>query len=393
MRRLLRIWLLLSLLGGGLLLSAGWALTRPPQPARLRATLSVAEELRGDSAEGYARATEPRPFTFPADHGPHPEFRTEWWYYTGNLETPDGRHFGFELTFFRIALAPDLPPRQSSWATNQMYMAHFAVTDVAGSRFHAFERFSRGALGLAGAQAQPFRVWLEDWSVEAQEDDVLPMRLRAAQGDVAIDLSLDSTAPPVLHGNDGLSQKGPELGNASYYYSFTRMSATGTVRIGEQRFAVQGLAWMDREWSTSALGPDQAGWDWFALQFADGQDLMFYRLRKQDGSTDPFSAGTLVRGDGSLRRLSSADVEIEPLGYWQSPRSGARYPVRWRLRVPSEGLEVEITPYLPDQELDLTVRYWEGAVRVQGRSNDGRPVSGSGYVELTGYGDTALRGT
>ncbi len=382
---------LLVVLIAGLMLSAGWACTRLTQPARLRATVSIAEGLRGNADGGYARATEPRSFSFPADHGPHPDYRVEWWYYTGNLETPEGRHFGFQLTFFRIALAPHIAPRPSAWATNQMYMAHFAVTDVAGGRFHAFERFSRGALDLAGAQAQPFRVWLEDWVAEAPGESALPMHLRAAEGDVAIDLTLDSVAPPVLQGNDGLSQKGPEPGNASYYYSFTRMSAAGTVRIGDQRVAVQGLAWMDREWSTSALGPDQTGWDWFALQLSNGQELMFYRLRRQDGGTDPFSAGTLVRNDGSTRRLGPAEVELEPLGHWQSPRSGARYPVRWRLRVPSEGLELEITPYLQDQELNLSVRYWEGTVRVQG-TQTGQAVAGSGYLELTGYADTPVRG-
>jgi predicted secreted hydrolase len=376
---------LLAVFVAGLVFSAGWACTRPAQPARLRATVSVAGELRG-AGEGYARATEPRTFSFPADHGPHPDYRTEWWYYTGNLESPEKRHFGFQLTFFRVALAPHLLPRQSAWATNQMYMAHFAVTDVASGRFYTFERFSRGALDLAGAQAQPFRVWLEDWVAEAKDEGALPVRLRAAEGDVAIDLILDSAMAPVLQGSEGLSQKGPEPGNASYYYSFTRMSAAGTVRIEDQRFAVQGLAWMDREWSTSALGPDLTGWDWFAVQLSNGQDLMFYRLRRQDGSTDPFSAGLLVRNDGSTRRLGPADVVLEPRGYWQSSPGGARYPVRWRLRVPTEGLDLEITPYLPDQELDLSVRYWEGAVRVQGMQS-GQAVTGSGYLELTGYAE------
>lgn len=382
---------LLAIFIAGLVFGGGWACTHLAQPARLRATVSVVEGLRGSTDEGYARATEPRSFSFPADHGPHPDYRTEWWYYTGNLETPDGRHFGFQLTFFRIALAPQLPSRQSAWATNQLYMAHLAVTDVAGGRFHAFERFSRGALDLAGAQAQPFRVWLEDWTAEAVGESPLPVRLRAAEDDVAIDLTLDSAMPPVLQGNKGLSQKGPEPGNASYYYSFTRMSAAGTVRIGDRHFAVQGLAWMDREWSTSALGPDQTGWDWFAVQLSNGQDLMFYRLRWRDGSTDPFSAGTLVRNDGSTSRLGRADVVLEPVGHWQSPHSGARYPVRWRLRVPSEELDLEITPYLPNQELDLSVRYWEGAVRVQG-TQTGQAVTGSGYLELTGYADAPARG-
>jgi predicted secreted hydrolase len=370
----------------GALAVALWPAGRPSSPgAGIQATLTVREAL-GEGGAGFARALAPRALSFPADHGPHPDFRTEWWYYTGNLRTSTGRHFGFQLTFFRVGLAPPAgdEPRASAWATRQLFVAHFAVTDTMGKRFHATSRLSREALGLAGAQPRPFRVWVEDWSVAGEEPAALPMRLRAAQGEVALDLTLSAAKPVVLQGEGGLSRKSAEPGNASYYYSFTRMPATGVVRIGADSFDVEGLAWMDREWSTSALGPDLVGWDWFALQLQDGRELMFYLLRGRDGSTGAFSAGSLVGADGTLRRLGPADVAIETLAHWTSPRSGVRYPARWRLTLPSENLRLEVDPRLPDQELLVGPRYWEGTVTVEG-TGAGRPVIGQGYVELVGY--------
>jgi predicted secreted hydrolase len=352
----------------------------PREP--IRATVAVREALAEDRA-GFARALAPRPLSFPADHGPHPDFRTEWWYYTGNLTTPTGRHVGFQLTFFRVALAPAEAPRASAWATRQLYVAHFAVTDTAGGRFHAASRASRAALGLAGAQAAPFRVWVESWSVQDEDGAT---RLRAQEGDVAIDLAVSPAKPVVLQGDRGLSQKGPEPGNASLYYSFTRMPANGTVRLGAETLEVAGEAWMDREWSTSALGAGVAGWDWFAVQLDDGRELMVYLLRRRDGTPDPLSAGTLVAADGTARRLEAADARIETLGHWTSPHSGVRYPARWRLSVPSAELRLEIEPRLADQELRVGTRYWEGAVTVTG-SSGGRAIGGQGYVELVGYGE------
>lgn len=354
------------------------------------ATIAVGDALGSGDLAGFARALGPRPFSFPDDHGPHPEFRTEWWYYTGNLETAAGRHVGFQLTFFRTALAP--PDRgasvggASAWRANQLYLAHFALTDTAGGRFYAASRLSREALGLSGARAQPFRVWLEDWSAESDVAGGFPVRLRAADGDVAIDLVLESGKPVTLQGDRGWSAKGPEPGNASYYYSFTRMPARGTVRVGGESLDVSGLAWMDREWSTSALHRDLAGWDWLALQLDDGRDVMVYQLRRRDGAPDPHSAGTLVAADGSTRALAREDATLEVLDRWTSPASRVRYPSRWRLTIPTADLAVEITPRLAAQELIVGTRYWEGAVRVQGTAG-GRPVSGRGYVELVGYGE------
>jgi predicted secreted hydrolase len=366
--------LIIGLIGYRLLQSA-------PQPVR---SVTVGSALGGDDNAGYQRAYAPRPFELPADHGPHPEFRNEWWYVTGNLADAAGRQFGYQLTLFRIALSPTAPPADSLWRANQVYMGHLALTDVAGNRHYGFERFSRAALGLAGAQATPFRVWLDDWTLTGGESNLFPLRIRAREGDIALDLTLDAGKPVVLQGDRGLSQKSAEPGNASYYYSHTRMPTQGMVTVGGRSFAVNGASWLDREWSTSVLGPDQSGWDWFALQLDDGRDLMFYRLRRKDGSMDSFSKGILVETDGQTWRLRWNEVDLQPLGEWVSPHTGDRYPAGWRLRLPAENLDLTVTPKVADQEMRLTVRYWEGAVAVSGRAGD-RMVSGQGYLEMTRY--------
>jgi predicted secreted hydrolase len=338
----------------------------------------------GDVSAGFERALEPREFSFPRDHGAHPEFATEWWYYTGNLEA-EGRQFGYQLTFFRSALAPKLPDRESDWATSNIYMAHFALTDVADEQFYAFERFSRAAAGLAGAEGEPqFRVWLEDWSVVGGGAEGLPMRLRASQDGVALDLTLDSKKPIVLQGDRGLSQKGAEPGQASYYLSYTRLETQGEVRIGEQRFPVRGLSWMDHEFGTGMLDKRAVGWDWFGLHLDDGSDLLYARVRAADGQSGAFAK--LVAPDGSSQVLDLTGETFEELGSWRSPRTGTEYPSGWRLRIPTANLDLRVTPYLPDQELSLAVIYWEGAAQVEGTA-DGQPIRGSGYVELTGYAE------
>jgi predicted secreted hydrolase len=348
------------------------------QPA-LRASIGAVEAVNADGGAGYARVAEPRPFVFPRDHGPHPEFQTEWWYYTGNLDAEDGRHFGFQLTFFRRSLTPTPAERPSSMAARNVYMAHFALSDVAGKQFYAFDRFSRDGGELAGASGEPFRVWLEDWYALGEGPEGMRMQLHAAQQDVAIDLMLDNTRPPALQGDRGLSQKGQAAGNASLYYSLTRMPTTGSVRVGEASYRVRGLAWMDREFGTSALEAGIVGWDWFSLQLDDGRDLMLYNLRREDGTPSPFSAGTLIERDGTTRRLALDEFRIETLDTWRSPHSQVTYPARWRLTLPALNIQLDLEPYLADQELALTVTYWEGAVRVNGTA------TGSGYVELTGY--------
>jgi predicted secreted hydrolase len=351
-------------------------------------SMSVADAMGGQgSQEGYERAMEVRPLRFPEDHGPHPGFHTEWWYWTGNLETEDGRAFGYQFTLFRSALAPEKARRESAWGTRQVFMGHFTLTDVSAGRFHVTERFSRVAQGLAGADGAPFHVWLQDWDVRSEDPaSTWPMRLRAQGGGVTLELTLDEGKPPVLQGDRGLSRKGPQQGNASYYYSMTRMPSRGTVSVDGKTVQVKGDSWMDREWSTSALGPELVGWDWFALQLSDGSDLMVYQLRRKDGTSDEFSAGKWVsaRGDDTVF-LPRDDLKLEPKGTWKSPRGG-EYPAAWRVQVPRLSLDVTVTPRLEAQELPVLVRYWEGAVSVEG-TREGQPVRGRGYLEMTGYAD------
>ncbi len=356
-------------------LSLAPAVSRAQAPTILK--LAPAEPL------AFARATTPRAFRLPEDHGPHFEFQTEWWYYTGQLVTADERRFGFQLTFFRRGLSPG-PPPAAGLATNQIYFAHFAVTDAAGGRHASAERVSRGAAGLAGASGQPFRVFVEDWTADATSPDGASVRVRARDGGLVLDLELRATKRLVAHGDRGLSPKSDEPGNASYYVGYTRMAARGRVGTDGSEAAVTGGAWFDHEWSTSALGPKAVGWDWFSLQLSDGRELMLFEMRLANGGREEASGGTLVAKDGQTRRLRAPEFEVTALDRWTSAHSRADYPARWRIRVPSEGLELEAKPLLADQELRASFVYWEGAVSLFGQSR-GRPVSGHGYVELTGY--------
>lgn len=341
--------------------------------------------LPAGGAGDFARVEGPRELVFPRDHGAHPDYQTEWWYYTGNLAADNGRRFGFQLTFFRRAVLPvaERVERESAWATEQVYMAHFTLTDVGGQKFQAFERLERGAGGLAGAQGDPFyQVWLRDWSVEQVSPD--RYHLRASEEGVDLDLMLTDRKGPVLQGNQGYSQKGPEEGNASIYFSQTRLEAEGTVRVGIYQYPVIGFSWMDHEYSTSALSAGQVGWDWFSIQMDDGSELMMFHIRRADGSVDPFSSGTWIAPDGSTQKLSRDDFQIEVLDTWTSPRSGGEYPSGWQVSIPALDLNLRIEPLLQDQELDVSYRYWEGAVEILGE-REGRSLTGYGYVELTGY--------
>lgn len=348
------------------------------EPASLIPLLSEPE------TGGFARATEPGAISFPRDLGPHDAYRLEWWYYTGNLETAAGRPFGFQFTIFRIALTPEdeAPAGNSDWRTNQLYLAHFTISDIEGNAFYPTERFSRGAAGLAGAQASPYRVWLEDWTIE----EVGPGQvwLRAATGEVSLDLVLTQRLPPVLHGDAGLSQKGPEPGNASYYYSIVQQAAEGTVVVDGRSYPVTGVAWKDHEYSTSALSPGAVGWDWFSLQFDDGTALMFFQIRREDGSLEPYSSGSFITADGGVVPVEAAEWELAVLGNWTSPTSGATYPAGWRLVIEGLDLVLEGRPLLANQELNVSTTYWEGAVEFTG-TREGAPVRARGYVEMTGY--------
>lgn len=356
-----------------------------PDPDEPVAEGALTERLGGDAVSGFARALEPRAFRFPADHGPHPDYRNEWWYLTGNLVTTAGRRFGYQVTFFRIALAPPdsrTQTRRSEWATRQVWMAHVALSDAENRRHEERERFARGALGLAGARAEPFRVWLEDWQLQASgAGDGQSWELQIQTDRFSFEFTLEPLKPIVLQGDAGLSQKSAERGNASFYYSMPRLMTRGQIRLGDQALEVSGLSWLDREWSTSALGEEQAGWDWFALQLHDGRDLMYYRLRRKDGGPDPHSGGILVDPDGSGRRLGPADAALQPQRWWRSA-DGARYPVAWRLQL-SAGPDFSIEAVFDDQRMDTSVTYWEGMVDVfDAQTGEG---AGRGYLELAGY--------
>jgi predicted secreted hydrolase len=354
------------------------------------ASANVVAALSGEVDEAFARAYEPMPLTFPLDHGAHPEYQTEWWYYTGNLQDAQGNQYGFQFTIFRSALTPSMPERASDLATNQIYMAHFALTDGLGNRHYSFERFSRGAGGLAGATGEPeLAIWLEDWRVSRSAPETMHVQAQTVNEEgetVAIDLHLRETRPPVLHGDVGLSQKGPEAGNASYYYSLIGLETTGSITLRGRAVEVSGQSWMDHEFGTSALSANAVGWDWISLQLENGVALMLAQIRTVDGGAIGEFEGTLVMADGTQARITNEDFTLEVLDEWTSPTTGIVYPSGWRLSAPAHALELEITPLIRDQEMKVSYVYWEGAVSVTG-SMAGAPVEGRGYVELTGYGN------
>jgi predicted secreted hydrolase len=354
---------------------------------------SVVEAMSAPSDAAYARATEPRPFTFPLDHGPHPEYRTEWWYYTGNLEGDDGTPYGYQLTFFRSALTPDAPKRDSGLASNQVYMAHFAISDGGEERHASFERYSRGAGGLAGATGVPtYSVWLEDWSAQELTPGVVQLQTRAEgeNGPVALNLTLTETRPPVLHGKEGLHQKGAETGNASYYYSLVGLDTIGVLQMNGRTIPVTGASWMDHEFGTSALSENALGWDWFSLQLDNGAALMLYEFRTTDGKQLDFVEGTIAWPDGRQEKLTGNEFTITPMVQWASSNTGFTYPSGWQIDIPSHEIALDVAPLFADQEMDVSFVYWEGAVEATGRMGD-EPLSGRGYVELTGYGQEAGR--
>jgi predicted secreted hydrolase len=354
------------------------------QPAQGPA-IRVDQVLGGEPDAGFARAFAPRTFRFPEDHGAHHDYATEWWYLTGNLQTEGGRRFGYQFTLFRIGLRPGEPAQDSAWRTRQVYMGHLAISDITGARHYSAERLARAAAGLAGARVRPFAVWLGPWSMRG-DDALFPLTVSAQHEEIGLSLQLQSgEKPPVLQGERGLSRKSAAPGNASYYYSFTRLPTRGELRVGDAVYRVTGDSWLDREWSSSALDSEQTGWDWFALQLDDGRDLMYYRLRNRQGGMHGFSRGSVAGKDGDVRTLLPDQVTLTPVRYWQAG-DGTRYPVGWRLQVAALQLDLEVQALLDDQLMEHSVRYWEGAVGVSG-SHHGR-----GYLELSGYAGQPLAG-
>ena len=341
-------------------------------------TIRVDQAMGGQPDPAFARALEPRAFQFPQDHGAHPEFATEWWYLTGNLRSENGQRFGYQLTLFRVGLRPGQVQQDSSWRTNQVYMGHLAISDIAAARHYSTERFARAAAGLAGARLEPFEVWLGPWSMRADRKQS-SFIVSAEQDDIGISLQLlPGNKRMILQGERGLSRKSATPGNASFYYSFTRLPTRGEIRVGDKFYTVEGNSWLDREWSSSALDKDQAGWDWFALQLDDGREVMYYQMRNKQGGAHAFSSGKLVEKDGRVHTLLPNQMMLMPSRYWQA-RDGERYPVKWSMQIAEHQLDLEVEAMIDDQLMDHTVRYWEGAVGVSGSH------TGKGYLELSGY--------
>jgi predicted secreted hydrolase len=348
--------------------------------------------LAAEEPQDYPSVTGPCNLEFPEDHGAHPDYRTEWWYYTGNLRTDAGKQYGFQLTFFRSRIIPPgadqkWPSPSSAWRTSQIYMAHAAVSDIEGRQHRYAEDVARGALGLAGVKqsAESTRIHLKDWSaqIEAQRHS-----LKVTADDFSYDLTFEPVKPVVLHGERGYSPKGSIPGRATCYYSFTRLEGKGDITVKGETVAVTGTAWMDHEFSSFLLDPGTLGWDWFSLQLSDRTEIMIFLIRKEDGSLHPASSGTYSDFRGQTRHLTIRDFKVTVLDTWKSRQSKARYPSRWRVQILPLSLDLSVASNLPDQEMSTLYStgeiYWEGSVSVNG-SRVGRAIGGAGYVELTGY--------
>jgi len=335
----------------------------------------------------WQQATAPREWEFPKDHGVHPAYRTEWWYFAGNLKDGEGNAFGYQLTFFRRGVRTRATNPANPWSLRDLYLAHFAVTNVTKKRFVFEEAISRTGPALAGGRENGLDVHLLDWSARMQGGAIL---LRARGKTARLTLELAPQKPPVLHGEKGLSRKGPLPGQASYYATCTRLLTTGLLATESSAAPVRvnGTSWFDHEFGSDQLSAEETGWDWFGLHLSDGKDLMLYFLRRNDGTVEPASSGTIVDRQGKARHLPLAAIKLEVLDRWKSPKSSAVYPSRWRIRIPDEGLDLLVLPLLSDQELATArstgITYWEGAVGGRGTS-EGRRAACLGYAELTGY--------
>jgi predicted secreted hydrolase len=370
--------------------------------ARAAAIVLLVLAAAAAGAEAWRTADGPRTWMFPKDYGAHPAYKTEWWYFTGNLAGPAGEKYGYELTFFRngVRAAPSDPA--NPWSIRDLFLAHFTLTDVAGETFHAEDILSRSGPDLAGARTESLDVWIGDWSAR-MKDGAISLRARRRGWEIALELA--PRKPVVLHGRSGYSRKGPGNGQASYYSSLTDLDTQGAIAFGGGgRKTVRGRSWFDHEFGSGFLAEDQVGWDWFGLHLSDGRDLMIYLLRRKDGSIERASAGTLVAPDGSARPLAlrgdrergddTIEFSVTTLDRWRSPKSGGTYPSRWRIKIPSEEIDLLVAPLVAAQELlPVTLPnliYWEGAVAGTGTVR-GRPAACEGYAELTGYAGS-LRG-
>jgi predicted secreted hydrolase len=335
----------------------------------LAATVCGADFPYRDALPGYH-------YSFPRDHFEHRDFRTEWWYYTGNLRSSDGKRFGFELVFFRQGQRREPIENRSVWRVDDAYLAHLALTDVDGKRFYPDERLNRAGPGVAGASFEKQRVWNGNWSAQWSGDR---QTLAATSEEFRFHLQLEPSKPLVIHGSEGVSQKAEGAGKASHYISFPRLAVSGDLELKGARYTVTGTAWMDHEWFTRQLDASQVGWDWFSVQLDDGRELMLFQLRTKTGAIDPHSSGTYVDRQGTAHHLTAREFSLEPGRRWVSEKTPAGYPVSWRIGVPSLALSLECDALLDSQELTGQNNYWEGAVRYSGSAR------GTGYLEMTGY--------
>jgi predicted secreted hydrolase len=336
-------------------------------------------------ATQYRSAVPGYRYEFPRDNFSHPDFKTEWWYYTGNLKAADGQEFGFELTFFREALTREAQST-SEWNAPDVYMAHLALSDIGGGKFYHRERLNRAGPGIAGVNAETRRIWNGNWQIVWKGDE---QNLQAISDQFALSLTLESQKPPVIHGVDGVSQKSAGPGHASHYISLTRLVVNGEIDVHEKKLQVTGTAWMDHEFFTQQLDAEQIGWDWFSLQLDDNTELMLFRMRLKDGSIDAFSSGTYIDSAGKTTHLAQKDFAMQPMGdTWKSEADGAVYPIHWHVIVPSLKIDLDVTTPLKPQELagktSLSPSYWEGAIRLAG-TRDAARIAGVGYLEMTGY--------
>jgi predicted secreted hydrolase len=349
--------------------------------AALGAVLLILNPL----AAQYRTAVPGYRFEFPRDYFDHPNFQTEWWYYTGNLKSVNGHRYGFELTFFRQAVSRD-PAQSATWDVKDIYLTHLALSDLDGQKFYHTERINRAGPGIAGVSQSSARIWNGNWQIQW---DGLDQKLQAVDRQFQLNLTLHPQKPPVIHGENGVSQKSEGAGHASYYFSLTRLAADGKLELNGETLQVSGLAWMDHEFFTHQLDSNQVGWDWLSLQLDDNTELMLFRIRWKDGSLDPFSAGTYVDAHRKSTHLRADDFTLQPLSEnWTSPITHANYPIAWKLAIPKLEIELETHTALATQELTgktkIAPSYWEGAITLEGHRGKS-PLSGVGYLEMTGY--------
>lgn len=349
-----------------------------------------------DNTKTFNKVVPGREFSFPRDHGEHPEFETEWWYYTGHLETNNNEMFGFQLTFFRVSLNKETSSN-SKWHTNSIHLAHFALTDEVNKKFYHFEKTNRESFGLAGSSPDALNIWngskkndANKWQSFMEGEKIF---IDVKEDEIHLKLQVKPKKPLILQGDNGFSKKGADEGEASYYYSYTRLVGDGTLNLNDKDYKIKNASlWMDREFTSSKLAQATEGWDWFAIQLNDNTEIMVYQLRDKKNNPNEFSSGTFVDTNGNKINLNHNDFKIEVLSYWKSKNTNIKYPSEWNIKIPKLNKSLNIKPVLPEQELTTerttNVSYWEGRAKVYDNSKPSEKENnqlGNAYVELVGY--------